>query len=534
MKGLVWLVSLFTLVCACPALAQTVEYSNVDLATVRVFALHGVDAVEVQGDRPGSKLKIAVADAGHGTGVLIEREGVIATAQHVVKGAKLVAVKKPGDKRAYLAEVVRSSRKRDVALLVIAGEHQNTIPLPQELPKLKARQTVFAMGYPWDSTRIEPQSSRGVVAGLTADNWLQLSMAINPGNSGGPVVDENDALLGLVSKGADPKKGAQGIALAAPVSSVIELRKKLSSKRLAEARARVSRAAKTDEPLAELVVRFTQQGSLLRDIVRAMDAGKIGKLRKLVRLVQHDEASADARVLAGAYYWNESVARYATGEKNWAPLQRHSAKVCAEALERDPELPKRAPFLSVVLNREQLRRAKARVKSAHSNENLQSAEGVPLAKAPGALGGFVLGSTSDKARASCEGEGHEFKAVDATHFTCSGTAREVALDGWVELSTCNERICRVTLLTRPSLVDSERWSDTFRALQGRYQALYGDARHDISKMPGKCQRELLPCLKNGHAALSYSWNWPERRQSLAMGRHGGKPVIRIRLESTKR
>ncbi|HJL49896.1 MAG TPA: hypothetical protein RMG45_28810, partial [Polyangiaceae bacterium LLY-WYZ-15_(1-7)] len=58
--------------------SATVSYGRVDRATVRVFAIRGVNAIEVQGRR--ARRVVAVPEAGHGSGVLVDRRGVIATA----------------------------------------------------------------------------------------------------------------------------------------------------------------------------------------------------------------------------------------------------------------------------------------------------------------------------------------------------------------------------------------------------------------------------------------------------------------------
>src|SRR5690606_36845898 len=62
-------------------------------------------------------------------------------------------------------------------------------------------------------------SSRGVISGLLPDGRLHLAISVNPCNSGGPVIDEAELVHGLISKGSDPTKGAEGLGIAIPLAS---------------------------------------------------------------------------------------------------------------------------------------------------------------------------------------------------------------------------------------------------------------------------------------------------------------------------
>lgn len=100
------------LFCSKPASAGKVEYSELDLSTVRIFSMLGVDKQEVEAKKNGRHYTLAVPIAGHGSGYLVSTDGLVLTARHVVEGARQVVVKEPGSRVVYPAEVVYSYRAR--------------------------------------------------------------------------------------------------------------------------------------------------------------------------------------------------------------------------------------------------------------------------------------------------------------------------------------------------------------------------------------------------------------------------------------
>lgn len=188
----------------------TLVYGGIDNATVRVFSVIGVGTARIRSASNIDRL-FAIPESGHGSGLLISRDGLVLTARHVVEDAQLLAVWVPGQSRAYPASVVYSDPERDFAVLVIPGVFENHVPLVAPTEALRVRQTVHAIGYPLDARRSDPQSSRGIISGIRPTGDLQLDMALNPGNSGGPLIDESDRILGIVVARGDPSRGVQNI-----------------------------------------------------------------------------------------------------------------------------------------------------------------------------------------------------------------------------------------------------------------------------------------------------------------------------------
>src|SRR5690606_25310334 len=97
----------------------------------------------------------------------------------------------------------------------------------------RVRSTIFAVGYPLDATRKQPQSARGIIAGFLDDGTVQLDIALNPGNSGGPIIDELDAVVGMAIARGDVEQGVQGIGFAVPVqllqAALVEAKRRLAA-----------------------------------------------------------------------------------------------------------------------------------------------------------------------------------------------------------------------------------------------------------------------------------------------------------------
>ena len=173
-----------------PALYQQVSPSVVFISAVSVASMH-----------PGDRIGTVV-----GSGVLIEREGLILTNSHVIFGHRAISVTLDNGYTTS-AKLLGADPILDVAVL--------RIPVPDAgLPKatlgdsdaLQVGEEVVAIGNPMG---LEQTLTRGVISGI--DRLLpefplnlmlpliQTDAAINPGNSGGPLVNRCGEVVGLTS-----------------------------------------------------------------------------------------------------------------------------------------------------------------------------------------------------------------------------------------------------------------------------------------------------------------------------------------------
>jgi S1-C subfamily serine protease len=328
------------------------QYTGLDAATVRVFVFSGVKLERVRGVR--GAYVMGVPDAGHGSGLLVTRDGLILTARHVIEDARIIAVQFPGEE-AVPARVVYSDKERDHAFLAVTGQRKNFVPIPDHKLKLAVRQTVFVIGYPLDASRTHPQSQQGIVSGVLPDGSLQLGVALNPGNSGGPVVDSEERLLGIAVARADPAAGAQGIGVAVPLEQLRPAYEQLrKGPELKAARKELtSQASRLDADAALLATLLTAD-----DADNAYEAltGKSGGPSSPSVDQRLDKAfkagggpTADVLALAAAQQWN--AAAVALDRRGSADTALALAKQLAEqAKEADSEVVKRSPLIAFVLD----------------------------------------------------------------------------------------------------------------------------------------------------------------------------------------
>jgi S1-C subfamily serine protease len=142
-----------------------------------------------------------------GSGVVISRNGVILTNNHVVQGALQVTVAL-NDGRKLGGTVVGTDATHDIAVVRVADDNLKPITVGNS-SKLKLGDTVIALGFPLHLGGATV--TEGIVSGLQrsvavqGDNGttehlkdlIQTDAAINPGNSGGALVDATGRLMGV-------------------------------------------------------------------------------------------------------------------------------------------------------------------------------------------------------------------------------------------------------------------------------------------------------------------------------------------------
>lgn len=159
----------------------------------------------VQSSRePAKTITAAPSKSGTGSGAFISSDGLVLTAEHVIRNATHIEVITSDGSRVR-ASVQSASRSLDLAVLA------TNLAAPAYLPVRLFRPTsgakVFTVGYPVPGVLGQtPKVSDGIVnatSGLRDDaGFMQISVPIQPGNSGGPVVTEDGQLVGVVSSSA--------------------------------------------------------------------------------------------------------------------------------------------------------------------------------------------------------------------------------------------------------------------------------------------------------------------------------------------
>jgi S1-C subfamily serine protease len=167
--------------------------------------------------------------AGLGTGVIVNKDGSILTALHVVANATSINVVYPDGTRST-AEVISSDAEHDIALLQPATLPQLVVPAVLGSSGVGVGLPVVAVGNPLG---LDDTTTAGVISALDrsirADDGterqglIQFDAAVNPGSSGGPLLNQQGEVIGIVVAIADPTKDGFfiGISFAVPIGTAI-------------------------------------------------------------------------------------------------------------------------------------------------------------------------------------------------------------------------------------------------------------------------------------------------------------------------
>jgi putative serine protease PepD len=177
-----------------------------------------------------------------GTGMIINKNGLVLTNAHVISSAlagATIRVTQTGSTTSRPAVLVGADTANDVALIRIT----NATDLPTvafgKSNSLQVGDAVVAIGNALGLAAGTPTVTQGIVSALgrtvtagsgneteTLSNLIQTDAAINPGNSGGPLLDSNGHVIGMntaVAGTLSDGSSAQNIGFAIPSSKVESL-----------------------------------------------------------------------------------------------------------------------------------------------------------------------------------------------------------------------------------------------------------------------------------------------------------------------
>tara|TARA_Y100000590_G_scaffold228626_1_gene257943 strand:+ start:3487 stop:4659 length:1173 start_codon:yes stop_codon:yes gene_type:complete len=183
--------------------------------------------------------------ADSGTGFILDKQGHIATNEHVINGASAIQVSL-ADGTLLSAEPLGVSKSDDLALLIVNPKQVSHIE-PLKLANsdlVKTGQMALAIGNPLGMRNF---LSIGVVAGIgdsppilrdtrispalqrPIPNMIWTDATLLPGNSGGPLLNSNGEVIGINSAVHITYQGDLGIGFAIPSNILIELLPNLKS-----------------------------------------------------------------------------------------------------------------------------------------------------------------------------------------------------------------------------------------------------------------------------------------------------------------
>ncbi len=173
-----------------------------------------------------------------GSGIIIDKSGIVVTNNHVVAEANEILVTLNGKKTDIRAKVIGLDPKTDLAVLKL--ENTQDLPEPAQWADSKSVEVgdwAIAIGSPF---ALGQSVTVGIVSAIGGRNSLalggteyggdlvQTDAAINPGNSGGPLCDLDGKVIGVNTAIYTRSGGYMGIGFAIPADLAKEVTGKLA------------------------------------------------------------------------------------------------------------------------------------------------------------------------------------------------------------------------------------------------------------------------------------------------------------------
>src|SRR5512147_2588401 len=237
-----------------------------------------------------------------GAGFMIDNEGHLVTAAHVVTDTDEIIVKL-ADQRVLPATLVGGDAELDIALLRIASPGPVAPPLGRSTT-LRPGHWVLSVGEPYGLNR---SVAAGIVGGMDrhfGDEpellFVQSDLALNPGNSGGPLLDATGDIVGMNLRTVVGAYGAPGVSLSVPIEIVQAI---VAELRTSGSIVRPRLGAEFDDvspPVAIARGRSTVQGAMVAIVRRGSLAERMGLKVNDIVLAINDRPIAHSADLARA------------------------------------------------------------------------------------------------------------------------------------------------------------------------------------------------------------------------------------------
>ena len=233
-------------------------------------------------EMPGQRRQFNFGDQpdrdGLGSGVIIDKSGIVLTNNHVVRGADEVTVVLK-DGREFKATDIKTDPQTDMAVLRLEGASDLPAVKLGDSDEMEVGDWVLAIGCPFG---LEQTVSAGIISGKGREmegnrsEFLQTDAAINPGNSGGPLLNLDGEVIGINTAIATNSGGYQGIGFSIPSNTAKWVVKQLTSN------GKVARAylgVQLEELNADLANKLgtkANEGVLVADVVADSPAAAAG------------------------------------------------------------------------------------------------------------------------------------------------------------------------------------------------------------------------------------------------------------------
>jgi serine protease Do len=154
-----------------------------------------------------------------GSGFIIDPQGYILTAHHVVNEAKEIEIRLANRQR-LRGEIVATDAQVDLAIIKINGEREFPVLPLGDSDVLRVGELVGSLGYPFG---LESSLHMGIVSRrgrrqntLAAFDHIQVDSPANSGESGGPLVNMKGHIVGMLTQASENRT----IGFAVPINVI--------------------------------------------------------------------------------------------------------------------------------------------------------------------------------------------------------------------------------------------------------------------------------------------------------------------------
>ncbi len=162
-----------------------------------------------------------------GSGLVIDKSGLILTNNHVIKDADEITVRF-ANKQEGKGTVVGTDRKTDLAVIRVQAKGELPVAALGNSDSLRVGEWAIAIGNPFG---LAGTMTSGIVSALgrvmptsssrySMVDLIQTDAPINPGNSGGPLLDSSGRVIGVNTLIFTESGTSSGVGLAVPVAAV--------------------------------------------------------------------------------------------------------------------------------------------------------------------------------------------------------------------------------------------------------------------------------------------------------------------------
>jgi serine protease Do len=251
-----------------------------------------------------------------GTGFIFDKDGYIATNNHVIADADQVTVTMY-DGREFTAEVIGADRDTDLAVLKIDADEDLPFVAFADSDTVRVGDPVIAIGNPFGlgstvTAGIVSAEHRVIGAGRF-DDFMQIDAPINHGNSGGPTFNLEGEVVGINTAIHSPTGGNVGIGFAIPADLASKIIADLQDDGQVERGWLGVHIQGVDEDLAATLELGAAKGALVAqvapdspaaaagieqgDVVLSYDGKAIEDVRDLTAMVADTDPGADAEIV---------------------------------------------------------------------------------------------------------------------------------------------------------------------------------------------------------------------------------------------